>query len=224
MIGLQNLPQIITAIGGLGTAAFGLVEATKVFWGGVNHIGFKGIRKAVTPLIPSGANALAPQKIVATLQANWFNGTDLGSQKAIAKSLIKLNLSPANAPALAAETGVDPAVLTAVATSIAAGTPLKPAQSDVYARFDFIVTALLDEAYQRSDQTYRNGTKAWAMLFSILLALAGGFVLHNGNPWSLDDTVEILVVGFLATPLAPIAKDLSTALATAVNTLQLVKK
>jgi len=224
MIGLQNLPQIITAIGGLGTAAFGLVEATKVFWGGVNHIGFKGIRKAVTPLIPSGANALAPQKIIATLEANWFNGTDLGSQKAIAKSLIKLNLSPANAPALAAETGVDPAVLTAVATSIAAGTPLKPAQSDVYARFDFIVTALLDEAYQRSDQTYRNGTKAWAMLFSILLALGGGFVLHNGNPWNLDDAVEILVVGLLATPLAPIAKDLSTALATAVNTLQLVKK
>ena len=224
MIGLQNLPQIITAIGGLGTAAFGLVEATKVFGGGVNHIGFKGIRTAVTPLIPSGANALPPQKIIATLEANWFNGTDLGSQKAIAKSLIKLNLSAGNAPAVAAATGVDPAVLTAVATSIAAGTPLTPPQSDVYARFDLIVTALLDEAYQRSDQVYRNATKAWAMLFSILLALAGGFVLHNGNPWSLDDTVEILVVGFLATPLAPIAKDLSTALATAVNTLQLVKK
>jgi len=224
MIGLQNLPQIITAIGGLGTAAFGLVEATKVFGGGVNHIGFKGIRTAVTPLIPSGANALPPQKIIATLEANWFNGTDLGSQKAIAKSLIKLNLSAGNAPAVAAATGVDPAVLTVVATSIAAGTPLTPPQSDVYARFDLIVTALLDEAYQRSDQVYRNATKAWAMLFSILLALAGGFVLHNGNPWSLDDTVEILVVGFLATPLAPIAKDLSTALATAVNTLQLVKK
>jgi len=224
MIGLQNLPQIITAIGGLGTAAFGLVEATKVFGGGVNHIGFKGIRTAVTPLIPAGANALPPQKIIATLEANWFNGTDLGSQKAIAKSLIKLNLSAGNAPAVAAATGVDPAVLTAVATSIAAGTPLTPTQSDVYARFDLIATALLDEAYQRSDQVYRNATKAWAMLFSILLALAGGFVLHNGNPWSLEDTVEILVVGFLATPLAPIAKDLSTALATAVNTLQLVKK
>ena len=223
MIGPQNLPQIITAIGGLGTAAFGLVEATKVFWGGVNHIGFKGIRTAVTPLIPPGG-ALSQQKMLATLEANWFNGTDLGSQKAIAKSLIKLNLNAANAPAVASATGVDPAVLTAVATSIAADTPLTPAQLDVYARFDLIVTALLDEAYQRSDQVYRNGTKAWAMLFSILLALAGGFVLHSGNPWSLDDTVEILVVGFLATPLAPIAKDLSTALATAVNTLQLVKK
>jgi hypothetical protein len=33
-----------------------------------------------------------------------------------------------------------------------------------------------------------------------------------------------LIVGFLAIPLAPIAKDLSTALSTAVNTLQQVKK
>ena len=223
MIGPQNLPQIITAIGGLGTAAFGLVEATKVFWGGVNHIGFKGIRTAVTPLIPPGG-ALSQQKMLATLEANWFNGTDLGSQKAIAKSLIKLNLNAANAPAVASATGVDPAVLTAVATSIAADTPLTPAQLDVYARFDLIVTALLDEAYQRSDQVYRNGTKAWAMVFSIVLALAGGFVLNGANPWSQYDFVEVLVVGLLATPLAPIAKDLSTALATAVNTLQLVKK
>jgi hypothetical protein len=226
MIGLQNLPQIITAIGGLGTAAFGLVEATKVFGGGVNHIGFKGIRTAVTPLIPASANALPPRKIIATLEANWFNGTDLGSQKAIAKSLIKLNLNAANAPAVAAATGVDPAVLTAVATSIAAGTSLTPPQSDVYARFDLIVTALLDEAYQRSDQQFRNGTKAWAMVFSILLALSGALVLHTAGSqltWA-QDIGEAVLVGILATPLAPIAKDLSTALATAVNTLQLVKK
>ncbi len=226
MIGLQNLPQIITAIGGLGTAAFGLVEATKVFWGGVNHIGFKGIRTAVTPLIPSGANALPPQKVIATLEANWFNGTDLGSQKAIAKSLIKLSLDAANAPAVATATGVDPAVLTAVATNIAAGTPLTLAQLDVYSRFDLIVTALLDEAYQRSDQVYRNATKAWAMAFAILLALIGAVVLHTAGSqltWA-QDIGEAVLVGILATPLAPIAKDLSTALATAVNTLQLVKK
>ena len=35
---------------------------------------------------------------------------------------------------------------------------------------------------------------------------------------------RLVLVGLLATPLAPIAKDLATALATAANTLQLVKK
>jgi hypothetical protein len=232
MDGLQSLPQVITAIGGLGTAAFGIVDATKVFGGGANHIGFKGISAAVTRLTPSAGdvgqpvNALSQQKILATLQANWFNGTDLGSQKSIAKSLIKLNLNAGNAAALAAATGVDPAALTAVATSIASGTPLSSAQSDVFARFDLILTALLDEAYQRSDQVYRNGTRALAMMTSVVLALIGGIMLHNAgsvSSWGLD-IGESLLVGLLATPLAPIAKDLSTALATAVNTLQVVKK
>lgn len=223
MFELKNLPQVITAIGGLGTAAFGLVDASKVFGGGVNHIGFTGIKAAVTPLTPVNtvpgvpANALPQQKILATLQANWFNGTDLGSQKSIAKSLIKLNLNAGNAPALAAATGVDPTALTDVATSIAAGTPLIPAQSDVFARFDLMVTALLDEAYQRSDQVYRNWTRALAMVVAVVLALVGG------NIAQVDVTTSLLA-GLLATPLAPIAKDVSTALATAVNTMQAIKK
>jgi len=33
-----------------------------------------------------------------------------------------------------------------------------------------------------------------------------------------------VLVGLLATPLAPVAKDLSSALATAVNAMQTVKK
>jgi hypothetical protein len=42
---IQNLPNIIAAIGGLGTAAFGLVDAVKPC--GVNHIGFTRISQAV---------------------------------------------------------------------------------------------------------------------------------------------------------------------------------
>ncbi len=219
---LKDLPQVITAVGALGTAAFGLVDATKAFGGGVNHIGFNGIKAAVVALTPPPgtglpANALSQQQILATLQANWFNGTDLGSQKSIAKSLIKLNLSPGNAYALARATGVDTAVFKAVTASIATGTPLTAVETDVFSRFDLIVTALLDEAYQRSDDVYRNWTRVLAALVSIGLALVGGTIAQIDVPTSL-------LVGLLATPLAPVAKDLSTALATAVNTLQLVKR
>lgn len=216
---IDNLPRVITAIGGLGTAAFGLVDATKVFGGGMNHMGFGRIRTAVLPLTPGAApgNALPQQKILDTLKANWMNGTDLTSQKAIAKSLIKLNMSPVNAAALAAATGVDPTTLTAVATNMSAGIPLTSGQSDVYARFDLIVTALLDEAYQRSDQIYRNWTRACAAAIAIVLAVVGGKSVGIS-------TLQAVLVGLLATPLAPIAKDISSALATAVNTMQLVKK
>jgi hypothetical protein len=218
---LQNLPQVVTAIGGLGTAAFGLVDASKVFGGGVNHIGFTGIRSAVRQLTDSGApvNALSQNKILATLEAHWMNGTHLGSQKAIAKSLIKLNLNPQNARVLAAATGVDPSALETVATKIVTGTSLCSTESDVLARFDLIVTALLDEAYQRSDQFYRNWTRALAALVAVALAIAAGRMLHPVVDWPLA-----VLVGLLATPLAPIAKDVSTVLATAVNSLQVLKK
>jgi hypothetical protein len=229
MIDLHNAPQIITAIGGLGTAAFGLVDATKVFWGGANRIGFSKIRNTIISLTPAGgepANALSQGDVVASLKANWYNGTDLSSQKSIAKSLVKLNLNSANAPILAQRAGVDPDVLKSVAISIASGTALTAPQTDVYARFDLILTALLDETYQYSDQTYRNGTRAFAVLFSVLLAVAGGVMLQTpgSHLYTWLDFGESLLIGLLAAPLSPIAKDLSTALATAVNTLQVVKK
>jgi hypothetical protein len=214
-----DLPLAVTAIGGLGTAAFGLVDATKVFGGGVNHVGFRGIRAAIRQLTEPGdpANALSQTKILATLQSNWMNGTNIGSQKAIAKSLIKLNMHPRNACALAEATGVDPVALSAIAASIAAGTSLSSAESDVFARFDLIVTVLIDEAYRRSDQDYRNWTRALAAGIAIALALTGGYVLQVNLGLAV-------LIGLLATPLAPIAKDVSSALAMAVNTLQLVKK
>ena len=221
----MSLPQIIIAIGGLGTAAFGLVEASKAFLGGVNHIGFKGIEKTVAVLTPGApGNALSQEKILKTLEANWINGTDLSSQKSIAKSLIKLHLNPSNASDLAKTTGVDSGILSDIAKSIASGTPLSSSQSDVYARFDLILTALLDETYQRSDQVYRNGTRAIAAAVAVVLSLIGGLMLENGAVPSLRDMCASLLVGLLATPLAPIAKDLSTALASAVNTLQLIRK
>jgi len=230
--GLQDfqLGQVITAIGGLGTAAFGLVDAAKSAFSGINRVGLKHIHEVVSELAPEGAsaggpvNALPQANILESLEANWVNGNDLASQKAIAKSLIKLHLSSANASTVAVKASVDPAVLTAVASNLETGTPLSQAESDTYSRFDLIVTALLDEAYQVSDQVYRNFTKTLAALVAVALAVAGGWSLDGANFWSPKEIALAVLVGLLATPLAPIAKDLSSALASAVNTMQLIKK
>lgn len=226
-----DITQIITAIGALGTAAFGLLEAAKPVIPSINRIGFGGIRRTVGALTPRDSGGAAPPNalpqagILDSLLSNWINGTDLGSQKAIAKSLIKLHMSAGNAQALAQIANVDAGILEQVATCIASGTALEQPQSDVYARFDLIVTAQLDECYQRADQNYRNWTRALAAGIAVLLALAGGWVLLGTGAFLWHrEMAEALLIGLLATPLAPIAKDLSTALATAVNTLQLVKK
>jgi len=253
-----SLPTVISAIGALGTAAFGLVEALKPIFP-INKIGFYRIRRTVVRLTPhdelaAGAaqtptNALPESDILQSLESNWVNGTDLGSQKAIAKSLIKLRLNPDNAEKTARATNVDPAQLTAVARCIVSGTlntqpqaaaqlkagpaqgaaqqPQLPLltqqQADTWSRFDLIVTAMLDECYQRADQIYRNWTRVLAGAVAIVLALAGAWIVSNYSlNWKHFGIA--LLVGVLATPLAPVAKDLSTALATAVNTMQLVKK
>lgn len=231
-----SLPAIVGAIGGLGTAAFGLLEALKPVIPAINRIGFGGIRRVVVSLTPPEAaeagagkppkNALPQAKVLQSLESNWINGNDLDSQKAISKSLVKLHLSAGNAATVAATANVDPDLLTAVAASIASGTALTQPQSDAYARFDLIVTALLDACYQCADQNYRNRTRGLAALLAIGLALAGGAMVVGNIPQFLHwhNLGAALLVGLLATPLAPVAKDLSTALATAVNTMQLVKK
>ena len=224
---VQSLPDVIMAIGGLGTAAFGLVDSTKVFWGGANRIGFGKIRAAITTLTPiAAANGLTQRKIVDTLRANWFNGKDLESQKAIAKTLIKLGLNETTAPGLARATGVDADTLKAVGAKIAGGQALSAAETDVYSRFDLILTAILDEVYQDSDQTYTNGTRTLAAFFAVLLGFLGGWALNGGTfaaYWWTKDMGEAIFAGLLATPLAPVAKDISSALATAVNTMQKLK-
>jgi hypothetical protein len=227
----NHLPQIITAIGGLGTAAFGLLEVLKPVCPWINRMGFGGIRATVTGLTPEAAgtgqslNVLPQEKVLQTLLANWINGTDLASQKSIAKSLIKLHLNSGNASAMAGRTNVDAEVLAGVAASAASGTSLTQAQNDAYARFDLIVTAQLDECYQHADQVYRNWTRTLAAILAVGLALAGAWSLAGAaGPFGWHEIVQAVLIGLLATPLAPIAKDISSALATAVNTLQAVKK
>ena len=245
---VTQIAEVITAVGGLGTAAFGLLEAIKPVFSSINRIGFGGIGKTVASLTPpegstgptqqAPLNSLPGPKVLESLLSNWINGTDLASQKAIAKSLIKLHMSPGNATALATATNVDPSVLSTVAASMVTGTSLTQIEGDAYSRFDLIVTAMLDECYQKADQVYRNSTRGLAALIAVILALAAGFMLQNGGPaigvletvkafwsffWSANGG-RALIVGLVATPLAPIAKDISSALATAVNTMQAVKK
>jgi hypothetical protein len=75
--------------------------------------------------------------------------------------LIKLNLSDTNAAALATATGVEPGVLAEVATNIKKRTALSTTQSDVYARFDLIVTALLDQPTSTPTTHIATGPGRW---------------------------------------------------------------
>jgi hypothetical protein len=232
---LTSIVSAITAIGALGTASFGLVDATKAFGGGISLVGIRNIRDAIEPLFGKNADpkdkstSLKYGAILANLRANWINGTALADQKAIAKALLKLRLNEANAADYANATGVDAKDLVIIAGLIPKGTALTTVQSDVFGRFDLALTALLDEGSQFADQRYRNWAKVLAGVFAILIAVASGYLLFvNGqlpkvDPpeyWFHSQMWAAVIVGALATPLAPIAKDLTSALAAGVDAVQ----
>jgi hypothetical protein len=235
-----SIVNVITALGALGTASFGLVDATKAAGGGISRIGLGDIKKALLPLfgpkpdLTDRATPLTYASVLGNLRANWMNGTDLADQKAIAKSLIKLRLSADTAPVLAAATGVDPAELTTIATKINTAAALLPPEADAFGRFDLALTSLFDEAYQRADQRYRNSAKILAGVFSILIAWCAGyfFSLHNkgvygANPYDYmrnSFSWAAVLAGALATPIAPIAKDLTSAIAAGTDVVQKLSK
>ncbi len=218
-----NWYQAVLAVGALGTAATGLVDTTKVFAGGISRVGFGYIKRLITRTVVRAGGAqpgggLAPGDILATLLANWMNGMGTGAQKSIAKSFIKLHLNADTAGALARETNVSAEMLTSVAQKLATVDPLSQAESDAFGRFDVALSAMVDNAYERADQLYRNSCKGLAALFAVGLAFVGNVQMGNAlHAW------EVLLVGLIATPLAPVAKDLANAIQTASDAVRSVK-
>jgi hypothetical protein len=208
-----------------------LVDAFKAFGGGVSNCGFGHLTTMLDRLF-SGANLTAGDKndrktllaygsVRAVLRANWLNGSlSLADQKAVAKTLIKLRLDASNAAQLAEATGLDATVLTSIATAYGNGAPLTTPQQDAAGRFDLQLSTIIDEGYQRADQSYRNGAKLLAVVFAVALAIGGKLALN-------DDTVTwgmSLLAGLLSAPLAPISKDLASALQAGAQTLQFFRK
>ena len=56
-LGSLDLSKVVLAVGGLGTAAYGVVDASKSFWGGISNRGFGDIKKIISKLIPAPDNA-----------------------------------------------------------------------------------------------------------------------------------------------------------------------
>jgi hypothetical protein len=219
------------AIGALGTAAYGVVDVSKAFGGGISNRGFGDIKKVIAQFIPASspvasgqnaASALSQASVLSTLRANWLNGMALADQKSVAKALIKLNLNTTSAAGMAAATGVDEKVLSSIAAKLPTATKLEPAETDAYGRFDLSLSAALDQGYQRGDQRYRNSAKLLAVPVAVVLALLGAWAVSD--PLTNSDIWRAIAGGLLATPLAPMAKDLSSAIQAGTKLAQAWKK
>jgi hypothetical protein len=223
---LTQVANLVVAAGGLGTAAMGLVDATKAFWGGPSNFGFGYVTDALEPFLTpldGSSPAFGKVEIVRTLRANWLNGVAKADQKAKAKSLVHLGLTQDNARALAKAAGVDPAKLESLADKTASGQNATQDEINVLGQFDTVLSAALDAAYERGDQKYRNAAKLLAMLVATGLAGVGGWIVFAGSLTAGNIALSLLV-GVSATPLAPVAKDLASSLQAAVAAVSTLKR
>jgi hypothetical protein len=222
----------ITAMGTLGTAAFGVVDATKAFGGGVSNFGFSYVLKALQPFRESLDEGSPVWR--ETLRANWINGVAKDDQKAAAKNLIRLGLSSKSAAALAKVAKVPAKALRDAMAKVEANAGAAPGQQQglttadalVLGRLNAAVDAAMDAGFERADQQYRNGSRIVAGLFAVLLALWAGYLLKAQAVPGLTEhnwfQVSIFV-GLLATPIAPMAKDLASSLQAAGDAVRAVK-
>lgn len=237
LLTLDNIGNAIAAIAALGTASMGLVDAFKVLpGGGPSRIGFGYIDSGLMPFVqqifagPGAPRATAPTAqpeqiydqnlVIRTLRSNWINGVDKSMQKAKAKSLIHLGLNQGSAANLAAVAGVDAVALQSLAAKMSNGGTANQTELNVLGQFDTVLSAVLDEAYERADQKYRNGCKAMATILATVLGIVAGFLIEGG----LTGVLTGAAVGLISVPLAPVSKDLVTSLQAAAASIQKTRK
>ncbi|HXE27736.1 MAG TPA: hypothetical protein VN656_04440 [Stellaceae bacterium] len=226
LIEIESVGNIIAAVAALGTASMGFVDVMKAFNGGPSNFGFSSIKRTLLPFLPKQANgAFNEAELLDALKSNWINGVAKADQKAKAKALIHLGLTAGNAAELAKAAGVDEKTLASVADKVAGRSqqPLTPAETNTLGQFDAILSAVLDEAYERADQQYRNGTKILAMIVAVIFGIIASGLINAGG-FSPGNCVLGLIVGLVSVPLAPVAKDLVSSLQAASGALQLTQR
>jgi hypothetical protein len=223
-----SLPDVGAALAGLSalsTAAFGLLDATKVLWGGPSNLGILPIYRALTPFRPALANALGAKGWWPVIRANWIAGVPKAEQKAKAQAIIRLGLASADAAAIAAVTHVDAAALQAAVTKLETGATLTDADLNVLGRMNATIEVLMDAAFEKADQAYRNWCRVLAGLLCVGLALVVQANWPTGPQFGAPPTrLAALIVGLLAVPLAPLAKDLTSGLSAAMQALKSASK
>jgi hypothetical protein len=214
----DHIGEIVAAVAALGTAAYGLVDVSKAVNGGVSRIGKETILTALAPF-DAALTAAVGEGWRDIVVWHWINGVPKDDQKAKAKSLIRLGLSPRNAAAVAAAGHVEPAALEAAVTRLVDGDDMSTTDINVLGRFDASIDAILDSAYEHADQKYRNASRAWAAVVAWGLATIGGAVVFSGDQYTFGTFVMTSIIGFVSVPLAPIAKDVASSLTSAIGAI-----
>ena len=120
------------------------------------------------------------------------------------------------AAAAPAPAGATPNTKAAAPSDATPGPTIDAAQA-LAGRFATALDARINAAFQLADERYEAAAKSWAAVVAVGLAVGFNFTMgrEQGSPplpWPVD-----IMIGLVAVPLAPVAKDLSTSLQNALT-------
>ena len=230
----QQFGALITAIGALGVASFGVVESLGKalaigFPGrsprlGLPYAGFHIVARMTRPLQPALECAYGKdflQIIAQQYRADRSRGRApdtiregvklglpfLGVERAteVIASVWDMDLRHAESLARALQTDAT--------TSPPPASPTEPDGAQLLAgRFATALDQRVDAAFSLAEEQYEAYAKIWAGVTAIVLALVFNLSIQPRFSW-----LTAALIGLVAVPLAPVAKDLSTSLQNALT-------
>lgn len=242
----EYLGTVTLATGGLGAAAYGVVDGLKLItW--IDLAGFERLfgsrstkggrhwpmqqRAGLDPLLPS-LQAAYGADAVELLKAQYRSGRSKGELPRTLRQGVRIGFGVLRSEEInrtaralgideqAAQQAADALIMARNQRPPAAGEmpPAAPAsvngeERSALARLETAIDARIDSALVLAEVQYVTQTKVIATMVALSIALSVGRCLDA-------DTLVSLMIGLAAVPLAPVAKDLATALQEAVRALK----
>jgi hypothetical protein len=204
---MENLGTVVLAVGALGTSAFGIVEALK--WTPLGLAGFGRITRLLGAPAAAALEVAYGPDYLTLLRAEYRAGRHEGRLATTIRQGVRVGLTPSTAGDLATLSGVvDGSALQDVADVLQSGAELSAEQRSVLGRFELALDARIDAALALAADRYAGSLRMAASFVAIVIAMLVGVEFGQGPLLSL-------VIGIAAVPIAPIAKDLSSAIKSA---------
>ena len=241
---LAQVPILISAVGALGTAAMGIVEALgkglfvfDIPWArrrqipvGLPYAGFGTVKHLIKRVGPT-LRVVYGEDYASMLVGQYRAGRGSGDAPETIRQGVRLGL-----PYVSKEQAVETvkavwgmrndlteqfvnALLAEKTQVIAAAAPAdQQVAQGLAARFATALDTSVEAAFDSAEQDFQSWARFWAGVAAVSLSL----VYHWATMPSWNDLagwMVALLVGLSAVPLAPIVKDLSTSLSQALNAL-----
>ncbi len=243
MVDVSQVPTYVAAVGALGVAAFGVVEAlgktlfvfpipgTRVRLG-LPYVGFNRV-DALLKLVGPAMETSYGRDYRMIVRQQYRAGRSSGQAPETIRQGVRLGLpflSKTAAEGVIHDVwGLPPdaaerlaiALTTPVPVPPPAGAAAPPAalpDQALAARFATALDTRVKAAFDLAEQVYQTRAQFWAAVIAVGLSL-GYHAATMKNVLDLGEWGIALLVGLVAVPLAPAAKDLSSSLSDALSAL-----